>query len=492
MSALKYVCLSDLHLGAAYSILTGVAPDGRLDLARTSPSLASFGRALREQVSRLAGDGRPTLILLGDVLDMGLSPTGAVVRAFRRFVEALFPANEPPLFADQLLYVPGNHDHHLWRGAQDDLFLEKLELPEHEGWLPDMIEHTPLFGPPSVSSRLLTRVMRGFPHLASTRVDIVYPNLGLLDEASGRCVMMHHGHYVDTMYLALSSLNSLMANSAARPKTVSQIERQNGAWVDFVWSDLGGAGAVGQDAMTLYRILRDAGESHRFTQLMGDRLLQYLGDSYGVSANSVVTHGVTVSNLLRAAIDASVGRSAESERSSYDTVLSDGAVADLRWYLGHPLRNQLVAERKLSKVKEAAFIFGHTHKPFQAELVVEGYALPMSIYNTGGWVMDQPTMAPTQGASAMFIDDALNVATQRLFNDPVHGSPFREVQVLGTGGFRDRDNPLLERVSTALAQTAAAWKAFSDSAAGDLRLRADQLLTEFFDPKLPLMAGAAR
>jgi hypothetical protein len=33
MAALTHVCLSDLHLGAAYSILTGVTEHGALDLS---------------------------------------------------------------------------------------------------------------------------------------------------------------------------------------------------------------------------------------------------------------------------------------------------------------------------------------------------------------------------------------------------------------------------------------------------------------------------
>jgi hypothetical protein len=173
--------------------------------------------------------------------------------------------------------------------------------------------------------------------------------------------------------------------------------------------------------------------------------------------------------------------------------MSSGATADLRWYVGGPVRQQLLDEGMLGAVQELSFVFGHTHKPFQDELVIAPWALPVSIYNTGGWVMDQPTMAPTQGASAIFIDAELNVATQRLFNDPANGA-IAPVSVRGTGGFRDRDNPLLGQVASALERSAERWAAFSDCARRDVTLRADQLLAEFFmgPDGAPRRAGVER
>ena len=84
-----------------------------------------------------------------------------------------------------------------------------------------------------------------------------------------------------------------------------------------------------------------------------------------------------------------------------------------------------------------------------------GYDRPVGIFNTGGWVMDQPTMTSTQGASAMFIDDELNVASLRLFNDPVNGR-MAPVHARGVGGFHDRDNPMLAALAAGIERSAAA------------------------------------
>jgi hypothetical protein len=86
MSALKYVCLSDLHLGADYSVLTRMDGQGKTTLLEPSDTLRTFGPALRETVRALSGPELPTLILMGDVLDLGLSPAGAVGQDVKRFV----------------------------------------------------------------------------------------------------------------------------------------------------------------------------------------------------------------------------------------------------------------------------------------------------------------------------------------------------------------------------------------------------------------------
>lgn len=490
MTALTYVCLSDLHLGADYSVLTSMRDDGTITLREPSPTLAALGTGLRRSVTALSGTERPTLILLGDVLDLGLSPAGDVAQAFRRFIEALFPADGPPVFSTQVLCVPGNHDHHLWRSAQDESFLDRLPADGGRGDMPDLLEQTPLFERQTVVCRLMTQLMRGYPHLKDATVHVAYPNLGLLDEARSRCVVLHHGHYVDATYRAMSTINAELTGQGARPATVAQIERENGAWVDFLWSDLGSSGAIARDATTLYETMRDAAAAHEFSQTLSAALLARLSGVVGVGPDTPIAYGVTVSNAVKGLIDATLVRGAQSERDSYASVMSADSVADLRWYLGGPVRREIADAGKLAASRDTSFVFGHTHKPFQDQLTVAGFAQPVAIYNTGGWVMDQPTMAPAQGAAAVFIDDELNVASLRLFNDTANGES-APVRAAGVGGFRDRDNPLLARMNEALGSTASDWQAFSAHARAAVELHARVLLQTFFEPKA-VPAGRSR
>jgi len=201
-----------------------------------------------------------------------------------------------------------------------------------------------------------------------------------------------------------------------------------------------------------------------------------------------VTHGITVSNVVKGVVDLVLLRWAESERDSYFSIMSPDGVADLRWYLEGPVQTQIAEVNKKRKpgdrkidCRDMSFVFGHTHKPFQEEFAVDGYHQPVAVYNTGGWVMDQPTMAPTQGAAAVFIDDALRVASLRLFNDPVNGV-FAPVRAIGVGGYRDEGNLLLERMQDALRK--APWQAFSDAAAAALEVHARALLKESYAREL--------
>jgi hypothetical protein len=266
---------------------------------------------------------------------------------------------------------------------------------------------------------------------------------------------------------------------------VAQIERENGSWVDFLWSGLGGGGAIARDATTLYETTRSALASHEFSQRLSDRLLAQLSKGLGVGPGTEITHGITVSNIVKGLGDLILVRGTESERDSYSRVLSPDGVSDLRWYLGGPVRRQIAEVGKLKISRDVSFVFGHTHKPFQDELEVKDYPQPVAVYNTGGWVMDQPTMAPTQGAAAVFIDGDLNLASLRLFNDPLNGA-CAPVSAAGVGGFRDGDNPLLARMKDALGVTATAWQAFSAQASAALEVHARVLLKESLDPDVRL------
>ena len=299
--------------------------------------------------------------------------------------------------------------------------------------------------------------------------------------------------YIDPMYRVMTMLNAQApGRSAGRNPaavTVSDLEGQNGAWVDFMWSDLGSSGLTGAGAGKLYEVMRDAAASHDFSQRLAALLVAKLDQNFGMSGSMDVFQGVTVSQLVLGALDATLGRGAESQRDGYAEVMSTDDVADLRWYLSGPVKLQLEQAGLKPSELDFSFVFGHSHKPFEDELPVPGYDRPVGIFNTGGWVMDQPTMTSTQGASAMFIDDALNIASLRLFNDPVNGR-VPPVHARGIGGFRDRDNPMLAALAAGIERSAPAWEAFSRHAQQATQSRATLLLDEFFSASVRAMASA--
>ena len=494
MAALRHICISDLHLGADYSLLTGIDGRGRVDPAGRCETLVALVDALAPTLAQLCDDEPPTLVLLGDVLDMGLSPLDTVSRAFRTFLRELTRARGPrPLFAPRIRVVPGNHDHHLWRMAQDQTFLARAQGGELRAGLPQQTPLTDAPGRAWPGCELLAALARTEPGLGDLSFEVAYPNFGLVDAARRRAVVLHHGHYVDSMYRAMSAL---AAHETPRPPdapppplTAEQIERRNGAWVDFLWSDLGSAGAVGRESARLYEVMRDAGASQRWSRHLAATVTARLGDALGIAGVMPLVQGVTVQQVVSGVIDVAIGRAAEAQRSDYLRLATADDVAHLRWYIGGAVAMQLASEGVAPQDLDLGFVFGHTHKPFQDELPVPGLSRPVAVYNTGGWVMDQPTMTSTQGAAIVLIDGDLNLASLRLFNDPVNGD-CPAVHAAGTGGERDRGNPLLPALEQAVARQAADWDRFTRSAVAALQRHARDLLDAFFDDQSAQRAAA--
>ena len=214
--SIRHVVLSDLHLGARDSLLTHAHGCGAIADC-PSEVLASFAAAMRET---LRDQPKPQLVLLGDALDLGLSPFGDVSKSFLQLLDAFFPGDGEDLFEREIIYVAGNHDHHLWRMAQDNGFVASLERGDLPG---DLEPVTRIFGTPSHRCRLMESLIAHRPHLVGASVRLAYPNWGIWDAEANRAVVMHHGHYLDSMYRALSNLRAFLGDGETRPASIRQL-----------------------------------------------------------------------------------------------------------------------------------------------------------------------------------------------------------------------------------------------------------------------------
>ncbi|MBY6128307.1 hypothetical protein KUW15_06240 [Qipengyuania aquimaris] len=466
--SIAQIVLSDLHLGARDSLLTHVNGAGEI-ADGPSEVLASFANALRET---LKDDEKPQLVLLGDALDLGLSPFGDVSKSFLQLIDAFFPKDGREIFSRDIVYIAGNHDHHLWRMAQDHCFVTEVM----DGKIPGDLEHiTTITGTPRHRCRMMESLIAHRPHLAGAHVHIAYPNWGIADRQRGRAVVMHHGHYLDSMYRALSNFRGFLEGSEPRPATMHELEEQNGPWIDFLWSDLGSAGQIGGEAGTLYQTMLSAGASHDMAEAIARRVTGGLHSKLGINPKMELKYGITLDNLIRAGVDLTAGRGAEKQREGYRHVLGEDEIDDIGWYLSTPMAAQLREE--LGELpREVQFVFGHTHKPFQDELMVDGYDLPVGVFNTGGWVLDEPGLMPVQGCAAMLVSDELEVASLRLFNDPVDGV-MNPVRVEGSG----RETKLVGEAAAAVEAASSHWAEFSRAVHARIDEEGDKRVRDFLD-----------
>lgn len=465
MPDIRYVCLSDLHFGAESSILTC------LDRARLEPDPHQTSTVMRGLVDGLAeliganeSDAKPKLILLGDIMELALATDNVASMVFERFIELVYTP-DGNLFDDTIYYVPGNHDHHLWEAARERQYADyvrrrpldqDLEIPWHTSRM--MTEEDPH----PVEAELLTALMQRRSHLEGVRVRAVYPNLSL--RAGDRCLVVHHGHFVESMYRLMSTLKDMVFPDRPKRHQIWEWEAENFAWIDFFWSTLGRSGEVGEDVGLIYASMHSQ-------EKMGE-LAHNL--AMGLAARSKRPAPVKwlEGQVLDLVLRQVVKRFGRLERSAPGAP-SAKVLAGLRGYLGVPLLNQLHAEFDGREMpKDVTFVFGHTHKPFQMALDQPEYARPVSVYNTGGWVVDSPKTAPLQGGAAILVDEDLNAASLRVYNQAEDPSAYR-VGLSRIDG--PADNPLYDRLNAMIDPARHPWKGLSEEAAQLVRERHEEL-----------------
>lgn len=392
MPNVRHVCLSDLHLGAGDSILTN-----QTNPRMPSPALRGLAAILSEICRRNdPGCPKPGLILAGDFLELALSPTERALTVAEQFFR--LTAN---LFSEIIL-IPGNHDHHLWEAARETQYLEYLRN------LPAGVEPaapwstTKIFMDMSGKDRLVCRLLS---EIAGRDVLMAYPNFGLRAK-NGKGVIFHHGHFTEPVYHLMSSLMSLIFPGQSLPQSVYELEKENAAWIDFLWSLQGNCGRVGRDVGALYYASAD---ERRVRTLAGNLIdsLARRGEVPGIGPAWLRTF--VFRKLLDRCLVQRIAGAPDSESSE----------AGFAWYFSGLLPKQIADEAV--PVFAPALVFGHTHKPYESIVRLDPYFQPVRVFNTGGWVIDTRKPDPDQGAAAVLLDENLNAVSLRFFNQGRYG-----------------------------------------------------------------------
>jgi hypothetical protein len=458
MSEIRYVCLSDVHFGAENSLLTCLDPGaGEIDVARPSPVLVGLVQCLDHLIGGSSGQ-RPTLVLHGDIFELALAEANDAFMVFERFLELAFPQGQTWLFDKTILYVPGNHDHHLWELAREAQYVRYLESRTLGERLPVLWHTTRLFtheDPAPVESSLLNAIIRRHPHLGDLTVRTIYPNLGLLSPSGRRCALVHHGHFTEYVYRLMSVLQDMIFVGDKVGNEISDWEAENFAWIDFLWSTLGGSGRVGQDIALVYDML----QSPRAVRLLTNNLARSIAGRH--AGGWLGQLSLTVA--LRFVFNRIFAHVAVMERNVTGDVLTEDTKRVLALYLEQPLLRQIERERGQTALpSDFLFIFGHTHKPFEAWGTFKGYPSRVALFNSGGWVVDTELPVPKQGAAAILLDSELNAVSLRLYNQGAHPHEY-EVRVAGLDDPQSRG--LLSTVSSRTDSKRPPWHDFSNTVA---------------------------
>ncbi|HEY2383974.1 MAG TPA: metallophosphoesterase [Terriglobia bacterium] len=462
MPDVRYVCLSDTHFGADNSLLTNLrAGTATVEPLHASPVLQALAACLSDLISKNQNAAPPTLILNGDIMELALTSDNNAAMAFERFMELIVPNNGKRLFANEMIYVAGNHDHHLWETARETQYANFIDKNPDLRDLPIPWHTTNIFSGDPVPAFFLNTLIQRHDAMKDITVRAVYPNFGLND-GHGKLVIFSHGHYIESIYTLMTNLRSMIFPDRKPPVTIWDLEAENFAWIDFFWSTLGRSGGVGTDVELIYNMMTDP----RKLKILINNLAAGIVREFGKQGLG----GRIDSYFLGQFLNLTLGRVAATERHDGSALLTPDATAGLKNYIEGVLLTQLDQELNHNRPTEWSFVFGHTHKPYEDTGEFAGYPGLTGLYNSGGWVVDTPQAEPLHGASAVLVDENLDVVSLRFYNQQADAANYA-VRVSEAQRPNGTHSAFYERLQGLINPNRDPWKSFSAVVAGEIPLR---------------------
>jgi hypothetical protein len=459
MPDIRYVCLSDMHLGDQYSVLTNIDSEGVVRPLKASSVIVQLVECLKSLISTNENQRRPTLILNGDILEFALVTDNQAAMAFERFIELIMPNNGEKLF-EKIIFIPGNHDHHLWESARETQYVnylrrnfkasDELPIPWHATEM--FVEDTPH----EVQSFFLTNLVQIFDHLQDFYISTAYPNFGLISKDGQKCVAFHHGHFIESLYRLMTTMKALLFNAQA-PLEVRDFEAENFAWIDFFWSTMGRSGEAGKDVEIIYEKMQN---KEKFRELL-DTLAENIAQNYMPGLTKEVK-AMVLKEIFHVVLD----KISTTERTLTDATLSEDAKSGLFDYLNVPLREQIGEELDRKWPTDITFVFGHTHKPYEDNSKIVDYSV--KVYNSGGWVVETTEPQSVHGGAVILIDENLDTVSLRMYNEASSPEEYA-VGVRVCPG--EEESPFFLRIQGLVRPSENPWQTFSALVADEVIIR---------------------
>ncbi len=480
MPKIKYVCLSDTHLGEEDSLLTNLkTASTEIDPKNPSPVMEELVKCLKNIIGKSTSPQKPTLVLNGDILEMALTTTEKAAMVFVQFIKLLMPQGNE-LF-DRIVYVPGNHDHHLWETARETQYVDYLSTKTTSDILEEPWHTTKMFETktPFVKSYFLTKLIRRLPNLNSFKVEVAYPNYGFISNDRKKSVVFHHGHFIEPIYHLMSTLRSELFPDRKTPTRIWQIEKENFAWIDFFWSTMGRSGNMGSDVEMIYEKMYEKKAFRDFLSEIAINIARKHDIPYVPGIPFVISEDKVESKLLTWVFDKLVEKM-YPERNNLDDVLSEKSEKGLRSYMNTPLYNQIINENSDKVPEEVTFVFGHTHKPLQRSMNLKSYPSWVNVYNTGGWVVESTKPEPKHGGAIILVDEDLNSVSLRMYNENEEPDKYI-VKVEDARHPGTIPTEFYEKIVQCVDADKDPWKGFSDSVAKAVNIRAQNLSARIYE-----------
>lgn len=396
---LKYIVISDLHLGEKDSLFTsGKKEDFRL--------LEIFSECLAQLQQSFDSDELPILVLNGDILGLSFSSYQESLTGFQQLLSALTITHR---VCQKIAYIPGNHDHQIWQQATEDAYRAALINRKINDPIPK-IRHSssPNFdeGNKSDFFDAFTQNIKDF----DTDIKLLYPNMVIKPNENGDpYVIIHHGHYAESTYHFISNSLKALYPRNQLPQTVEALEADNGAWINFAFSELGRSGHAGKTFERLMNTLSSEKLLHKEVNLLASNVASALDYPF------IPFHWAET--FLSKQLIFNIASKIRSERYQDETVCSEAAMNGLTNYLDQYCVGTLEDEGWVGEA--TTLIWSHTHKPFNRTICTSAFD-QLKVMNTGGWVVPDG-IKKTHGGSIILINQNNEVQELRIWNDGENG-----------------------------------------------------------------------
>ncbi|MCY1719700.1 hypothetical protein OU798_05065 [Prolixibacteraceae bacterium Z1-6] len=370
-STIVAMFLSDFHVGENYGAVSRICPPRKEEEYDEIGENIFCHKKVIEMLDTLGTICKskhhhtiPRLILLGDIFDIAVHEESDAFNLTHDFFNTKTGKYKRSFISyfDEVIYISGNHDHHVWKMLQENYYIEErlqqgnaLPYPHQRIAVLDLNnlqisnENTtviPLHG------NMVSAILRD----KNLKVHIAYPNLYIrcnTDDNAGICVT--HGHFFEPNWNKSSNDIPNFPDTILLKNYFVNLEKYNSPFTEF--SDYSIA-QVNQD----------------FAQGLSDACFDSVFYKYRAMGKYVADSFPAFFPLLHDSLK-------NVAMTAYDTTKLSLHKVQVIPYLEHVKSEMAEKNMKFTKL-----VYGHTHVPCFREDYVYGISDTTEVSNTGGWV----------------------------------------------------------------------------------------------------------
>lgn len=342
MKKLRALALSDLHLGKKNALLsenkfgmTDTTIEKIRELSTAGPD-ANFESGIEE------------LILLGDIVDLSEASDIKAYEILKNFLTKFLGS----VNVDKIIFIPGNHDHHLWLRivCNDDIseenYIEKIAA------LPQTIMDPPIFLK-SCMPNSTPPVKVCYPYYSIDEVDEEHTSDNI--KIAPQYFLFDHGHLFSALLKKLSKcfiIRSMLGfeKSTTDVKTLKELELAIWRFIETIWHP---------------------------NENKLQRMRAKIWDMY---------QKIKLTLKFNESIPTTF-------REDYRSVLRGDLIRQIQWYLSE----LCILHSDCFYKRDFHLIFGHTHlggRVLKDDRKIRIKGSFISIWNTGGWIVPSRTFSP--------------------------------------------------------------------------------------------------